>query len=432
MKIDFIVAGAGEMYCGACMHDMLLAQGLINKGHEVKLYPLYTPVKVDFELPQKEKKIYFSGINAYLEQNFESFRKRSPGLLDKLLESPSLLKLMMSFSIDIEPAKLGAMTVSVLKGAEGFQKKEVIRLVEAMKKDGKPDIVVITNSMLIGIAPVIEKELGCKIYCQLMGEEDFILHLPAPHAEEAQTLMRRQTKHIQKFLAPSKAYAEEMAYFLAVGKEKMETVTFGINAGYYHPLEKRVTEPFKIGYLSRIMPAKGFDILVDAFILLSKKYGKNAELWTAGITLGARHRRYYMECRKKLLKEGLIGKLVYIGVPGLKEKAEFLKGLSVFSIPSRFSESRGFAVLEAMASGIPVVLPDSGIYREFINKGNAGILVNPNDPESLAKGILNIMDHPSTAETYAKNARNCAKNSYSQERMVEENIKFYEKEMLIK
>lgn len=432
MKISFVVAGAGEMYCGACMHDMFLAQGLINKGHEVRLYPLYTPVKVDFELPQKEKKIYFSGINAYLEQHLEIFRKRNSGIMDKIMESPSLLKLMMSFSIDIDPSKLGAMTVSVLKGEEGFQKREVIRLVEAMKKDGKPDIVVITNSMLKGIAPVIERELGCLIYCQLMGEEDFIKSLPAPFAAEAQTLMRRHAKYIKKFLAPSKAYAEEMAYFLAVEKEKVETITFGINTGYYHPNEKRTVEPFKIGFLSRIMPAKGFDLLMEAFILLSKKYGKKAELWVAGLTIGARHKRYFEDCKKHLKEEGLLEKFHYIGVPNLKEKAEFLKELSVFSAPSRFPESRGFAAIEAMASGIPVVLPDSGIYREFVNKGNAGILVKPGDAQTLAEGLLKIMNDPVKADEFGKNARNCALNDYSQEKMVEENVKFYEKEMLNK
>ncbi len=430
MKLSFIVAGAGEMYCGACMHDMLLAQGLINKGHEVKLYPLYTPVKVDFALPQKEKKIYFSGLNAFLEQNFKAFRKRNGGVMDKLLESPSLIKLMMSFSIDIEPAKLGAMTVSVLKGEEGYQEREVLRLVEAMKKDGKPDIAVITNSMLIGIAPVIGRELGAQVYCQLMGEEDFIKNLPVPYAEEAHTLLRRHAKYIKKFLAPSAAYAEEMAYFLAVEKERVQTITFGINSGYYSPGQERTKEPFKIGFLSRIMPAKGFDLLVEAFILLSKKYGREAELWVAGLTLGARHKQYFLACKKRLKEEGLLEKFHYAGVPGLKEKAAFLKELSVFSVPSRFPESRGFAALEAMASGIPVVLPDNGIYRDFVNKGNAGLLVKPNDPQTLAEGIIKIMDDARKADEYGKNAAACAVKDYSQEKMVEETVQFYEREIL--
>ncbi len=430
MKINLIVAGAGEMICGACMHDALLAQGLINKGHEVEVFTLYTPVKVDFELPQKEKKIYFSGITAYLEQKYKVFRTLNPGILDNLLESPSFLRFMMSFSMDVEPEKLGALTVSVLKGAEGYQRREVLRLVSAMGKKGKPDLVVITNSMLISIAPMIKERLNVPVYCQLMGEEDFIENLPAPYSEEAKALMRKHASSVAKFLAPSPTYAAEMAYFLAVEKSKVVPIVSGINSAYYNPLTERTKEPFRIGWLSKIMYAKGFDLLVEAFILIRKKYNKKATLSVAGAILGSKKQEYFYKCKARLKEKGLLEDFKYIGPVNLKEKAEFLKNLSVFSVSSRFAESRGFAVLEAMASGNPVVLPDSGIYREFVNKGNAGILVKQNNAEALAEGLLKIMDNPSEADTFGKNARQTALKDYSQERMVEENVEFFEHEKL--
>ena len=148
------------------------------------------------------------------------------------------------------------------------------------------------------------------------------------------------------------------------------------------------------------------------------------------MTLGARHKQYFLACKKRLKEEGLLEKFHYAGVPGLKEKAAFLKELSVFSVPSRFPESRGFAALEAMASGIPVVLPDNGIYRDFVNKGNAGLLVKPNDPQTLAEGIIKIMDDARKADEYGKNAAACAVKDYSQEKMVEETVQFYEREIL--
>ena len=430
MKINLIVAGAGEMICGACMHDALLAQGLLNKGHQVDVFTLYTPVKIDFELPQKEKKIYFSGITAYLEQKYKLFRTLNPGILDKILESPSFLKLMMSFSVDVEPEKLGALTVSMLRGAEGNQRREVLRLVFAVEKKGKPDLVVITNSMLISIAPVIKEKLNVPVYCQLMGEEDFIEHLSAPYAEEAKALMRKHASSVVKFLAPSSTYAAEMAYFLAIEKSKVVPIVSGINSAYYNPLPVRTKEPFQIGYLSRIMYAKGLDILVEAFIILRKKYNKKATLSVAGAILGSKKQEYFDKCKARLKEEGLLSDFLYIGAPDLKGKAEFLKNLSVFAVPSRFAESRGFAALEAMASGIPVVLPACGIYRDFDNKGNAGILVKQNNAEALAEGLLKIMNNPAEADTFGKNARTTALSDYSQERMIEENVKFFENEKL--
>jgi len=430
MKIDIITAGAGEMFCGACMHDALLAEGLLKRGHEVEMFTLYTPVTLDFDLPVKEKKIYFSGITAYLEQNFKIFRTLNPGLLDNILESPSFLKFMMSFAMDVEPEKLGALTVSVLKGVEGNQKREVLRLVSEMEKKGKPDLVVITNSMLGSIAPVIKERLGVPVYCQLMGEEDFMENLPEPYSTEAKALLRKHAASIEKFLAPSPVYAAEMAYFLAIEKKKVVPLVFGINSSYYEPLPERTKEPFKIGYLSRVMYAKGLDLLVEAFILLRKKYKKNATLTVAGAILGSKKQSYYDGFVSRLKAEGLFEDYKYAGVPNLKEKAAFLKDLSVFSVPSRFEESRGFAVLEAMASGIPVVLPDAGIYREFVNKGNVGILVKQNNAEALAEGLLKIMEEPKAADVFGKNARNSALTSYSLEKMIEENVRFFEEELL--
>jgi glycosyltransferase involved in cell wall biosynthesis len=430
MKIYFIAAGAGEMICGACMHDMLLAGGLLKRENTVEMFPLYTPVKVDFDLPVREKKIYFSGISAYLEQKYKVFRSLNPGILDNLFESPSFLKMMMSFSMDVEPSKLGALTVSVLKGTEGFQRREVLRLVSAMEKKGKPDLVIITNSMLISIAPVLKERFGVPVYCQLMGEEDFLENLPAPYSGEAKSLLRKHAASVTKFLAPSPTYAAEMAYFLAVDRKQVVPIVSGINSSYYNPLPERKKEPFTIGFLSRIMYAKGLDVLVEAFILLRKKYNKNARLMVAGAILGNKKLEYFNELKARLKAEALLQDFEYRGALDLKEKTEFLKALSVFSVPSRFAESRGFAALEAMASGVPVVLPDSGIYRDFVNKGNAGILVKQNNAEALAEGLLKIIDDPVKADEFGRNGRNASLNTYSQEKMIEENVKFFESEIL--
>jgi glycosyltransferase involved in cell wall biosynthesis len=221
-----------------------------------------------------------------------------------------------------------------------------------------------------------------------------------------------------------------MAYFLAVDRKQVVPIVSGINSSYYNPLPERKKEPFTIGFLSRIMYAKGLDVLVEAFILLRKKYNKNARLMVAGAILGNKKLEYFNELKARLKAEALLQDFEYRGALDLKEKTEFLKALSVFSVPSRFAESRGFAALEAMASGVPVVLPDSGIYRDFVNKGNAGILVKQNNAEALAEGLLKIIDDPVKADEFGRNGRNASLNTYSQEKMIEENVRFFESEIL--
>ena len=82
MKITYITAGAGGMYCGSCIRDNALATALTRKGHDVTLLPLYTPTRTDEENVSQQR-VFFGGISVYLEQYVSLFRK-TPWLLDRL------------------------------------------------------------------------------------------------------------------------------------------------------------------------------------------------------------------------------------------------------------------------------------------------------------------------------------------------------------
>ena len=73
MRITYITAGAGGMYCGACIRDNALAAELMSQGHQVELLPLYTPTLTD-EPNVSQDAVFFGGINVYLQQHFSLFR----------------------------------------------------------------------------------------------------------------------------------------------------------------------------------------------------------------------------------------------------------------------------------------------------------------------------------------------------------------------
>ena len=105
MKITYITAGAGGMYCGSCIRDNALATALSARGHDVTLLPLYTPTRTDEENVSQQR-VFFGGISVYLEQNVSLFRK-TPWLLDRLWESPWLLRAVMGRGIETSPKQLG-------------------------------------------------------------------------------------------------------------------------------------------------------------------------------------------------------------------------------------------------------------------------------------------------------------------------------------
>src|SRR5438270_7065380 len=155
MKILAFTAGAAQMYCGSCIRDNALAAELKRQGHDVILQPIYTPTLTD-ETNVSQDRVLFGGISVYLEQHSALFRK-TPWLLDRLWDSQWALKLASKRSIAVNPKLLGEMTISMLRGQDGFQRKEVEKLTTWLRTEPAPDIVTLPNSLLIGLAKPVRE-----------------------------------------------------------------------------------------------------------------------------------------------------------------------------------------------------------------------------------------------------------------------------------
>ena len=90
MRVAYITAGAAGMYCGSCLHDNTLAAALLALGEDVLLVPTYTPLRTD-EPGVSIDRIFFGGINVYLQQKSAIFR-RTPWWFDRLLDHPTLIE----------------------------------------------------------------------------------------------------------------------------------------------------------------------------------------------------------------------------------------------------------------------------------------------------------------------------------------------------
>ena len=138
MKVAYITAGAAGMYCGTCIHDNTVANVLKKQGHDVSLIPTYTPTRTDEENVSMNR-IFYGGINVYLQQKLAIFRY-TPWVFDRILDNPSLLNSLGRFSASTDARDLGKLTVSMLNAENGKQKKELDKLVKWLKENDKPDI----------------------------------------------------------------------------------------------------------------------------------------------------------------------------------------------------------------------------------------------------------------------------------------------------
>src|SRR5690242_20535971 len=205
MKILAFTAGAAQMYCGSCIRDNALAAELKRQGHDVILLPIYTPTLTD-ETNVSEDKVVFGGISVYLEQYSSLFRK-TPWLLDRLWDSQWALKLASKRSIAVNPRLLGEMTISMLRGENGHQRKEIKKLAQWLRTEPPPDIVTLPNSLLIGLARPIREATGRPVCCTLQGEDLFLSQLQEPYRSTSLELMRANVQHVDRFVAVSEYYA---------------------------------------------------------------------------------------------------------------------------------------------------------------------------------------------------------------------------------
>src|SRR4029077_15730115 len=91
-----------------------------------------------------------------------------------------------------------------------------------------------------------------------------------------------------------------------------------------------------------------------------------------------------------LAAAGLAGELTYRGAVDREGKLAFLRSVDVLSVPATYDEPKGFFLLEAMASGVPVVQPRRGAFTEIIEKTGGGLLVAPDDPQALGDALFEL------------------------------------------
>jgi glycosyltransferase involved in cell wall biosynthesis len=389
LKTAILAAGAAGMYCGSCMRDNTLAAALLRAGEQVLLTPLYTPLRTD-EPDVSEREVLYGGVNVFLEQLSGVFR-HTPRVIDWLLNRRAMLRLAGRFAGKTDPARLGPLAVSILKGRQGRQQKEVDRLVDYLEKHFGPDVVSLPNAMFVHLARPIRRALGSAVICELTGEDIFLDALVEPHRSRVLDLIRAEAGHVDRFVATSRYYADRMAGYLGIPPERIDVVYPGIHADDLAPAPSRPADrPPTVGYLARVCPEKGLHRLVEAFAHLRTLPGmQDARLRSAGY-LSAAHRGWLNDLRRQAARAGWGDAFTHVGEVDRAGKREHLHAVDILSVPAVYAEPKGMYVLEALACGVPFVGFDHGAMRELSDATGGCVLVAPNDTAALAEALAGL------------------------------------------
>jgi glycosyltransferase involved in cell wall biosynthesis len=426
VKILSITAGAADMYCGSCLRDNALAAELIARGHEVTLLPVYTPTLTDEPNMSAGRPVFYGGISVYLQQHLAIFR-HTPWLLDRVWDAPAVIRQFASRSIQVDPRMLGALTVSTLRGESGYQRKEVQKLVHWLSEEGngRPDVVNLPNSMLIGLAGPIRRALQRPIVVTLQGEDLFLQGLIEPYRSQSLDLIRRQIADVDLFVSVSEYYTDYMSRYLEIPRQKLRTVPLGVNVKDFSEPAPLARQPFTVGYFARIAPEKGLHNLAEAYCLMRREKGLPPSRLVAAGYMAADQQAYLDRVRRTVSIAGFGQEFSYEGTLDRAAKVRFLRGLDVLSVPSPYHEPKGLYLLEAMALGVPVVQPNHGAFPELLANTGGGLVCASDRPEDVADTLMELWRQPARAAACGRAGAEGVRRHYTIAHMADAMLRVY-------
>ena len=419
MRILHLTPGTGSFFCGSCLRDATLVKALRERGHDALMMPLYLPFVLEGdERGDADQPVHLGGINLYLQQRLPALA-RLPRWMRGWLDRPGLLRWAARRASMTDAAELGELAVSTLRGAEGGAASEVLRLAHDLALLERPDVLCLSNALLLGLAQPLRRALGVPIAVSLQGEAPFLDGLPEPHRARAWEILRRHAGDADAFLAVSRYTAELMRERLGLAAERVHVVHNGIELADFAEAPRAPEGPPTVGFLARLCRDKGLPVLVDAWLRL-KESGTlpGLRLAACGAVL-AEDRALVDALRAEVRARGFGDDFELLPNVDRATKLAFLRRLQVLSVPATYGESFGLYLLEALASGVPVVQPRHGAFPELLEATGGGILCEPDDPASLAQALEHLLGDPELAADLGRRGREAVRRSFSAAAMAE-------------
>ncbi len=424
MKIVYVTPGVGgKFYCQNCFQDDELLKSLVPLGHDVRKVPMYLPAHVGRDVKIADTPVFYGAINVYLKEKFPFYRN-APLWVERIFDSSPLLNIAAKKSGSTRAEGLEEMTISMLQGEKGRQASELDRLIEYLQSEVQPDVVHLSNALLLGLAHRLKNDLGAKVICSLQDENEWIDHMNDDYQKKIWSLMGQKAIDVDLFVTASEYYKNKSQKQLKVHADRIKAVNGGIDLNGY----ERSLLPFDppvIGYLSRMSEYFGLGLLVDAFIHVKENSSfKDLKLYLTGGYSNV-DKRFVNELLKKISKKGFGNDIRIFKSFSKENRIEFLKSLTLLSVPVPTGEAFGAYLVEALAAGVPVVQPDVGSYPEFVNMTNGGIIYKPNTSDELANAIISLLADPEKIKKLSEQGRRVVMDRFSMDQMAKNIAEIY-------
>ncbi len=415
MRVLAILPGSGgSFYCQNCLRDIAVAAALRQRGHAVTLMPLYLPATAEMPAPDAVP-VFYGAVTLYLRHRY-AFLRHLPRAWFKPLDAWPVLRLAARFAGSTSASGLEDLTLSMLRGPDGRQADELQRVSEwvaALPADEKPEVIVLSNALLAGLAKTLKQAAGCPVFCWLQDEHVWTDAMEPALRDTVVRVIADDARAIDGFIAVSAAYAKRMTQLLSLDPARVRVVFPSLDPKDYAATDVS-RRPATVGFLSRLSAEEGFDRFVDAFLLLRR------DARFAGVRLAATggpsaDKRFLKRQLSKLSAAGLLAEADISPRRFVNDRFGFLSGLTLLCVPGGAApEAFGYYAIEAMAAGVPVVLPSQGAFPEIAAAAGCGTLVEAATPENLAETWAALLADPVRLRRESELGRVAASTVFSQ------------------
>lgn len=244
-----------------------------------------------------------------------------------------------------------------------------------------------------------------------------------------------------KIIAHSNSVKQSIKKFHGIDTQKICVMPLGVNTELFNPSvpsgpfkkKHNIENNFTILFFGFLLHGKGLEYLLEAFKKILSDI-PNAKLVIAGgdhpmstrNIFNLKQKKMYSNTLKKLAKNLQIeDNVLFTGhIPDCDISA-CLTSADILIFPNIHHSSQSVVVLQALASGCPIIATNTGSFPEFIIDNDTGILIPPRDSDAIAKEMLRLWGNDKLRHTLGKNARNKVESEFSLNNVSVEIIKIY-------
>ena len=365
--------------------------------------PLYLPPEKAYLESGFDPNVFFGAISLYIREKVH-FLERMPFFLNKILDAPPLLKIAAKRAGTTRSEGLEDITLNMINGRHSSREKEVKRLVRYMIKKGKPDVIHLSNALIIGLARQIKELMDVKIVCSLQNEDDWLNEMAEPFQSQAWRMIAEESENIDAFISPSHYFKEFFMKRTGLPGNNIHVVPSGIDVYDIRETAKKSGAP-AIGFFSRVSYNNGFDKMTDAFIKLKHEVEFNDLTLHVCGGYTSDDKPFISEQIRKIKEDGFKSAVKIHPVFQGSGKTDFFNSIDVMSVPVRKYDGYGLYILESNAAGVPVVQPATGSFPEILEATSGGILYNPDTVEELANNLRMLLRDKKKAGIYGSDGR---------------------------